>query len=82
LENQTSGKNSKKPAVTDKQDDRFVETVTQKKTTMQGMINLSLSSTWQEKSNLIGWRQTLTTPPNHIHFLLVRAKKSPTGKRA
>ena len=39
LENQTSGKNSKKPAVTDKQDDRFVETVTQKKTTMQGMIN-------------------------------------------
>ncbi len=30
----------------------------------------------REKSNLIGWRQTLTTsPPNHIRFLLVRAKK-------
>ena len=30
----------------------------------------------REKSNLIGWRQTLTTsPPNHICFLLVRAKK-------
>ncbi len=29
----------------------------------------------KEKSNLIGWRQTLTTsPPNHIRFLLVRAK--------
>jgi hypothetical protein len=25
---------------------------------------------------VIGWRQTLTTsPPNHIHFSLVRAKK-------
>jgi hypothetical protein len=33
---------------------------------------------WQlkPKSNLIGWRQTLTTSPaNHIHFLLIRAKK-------
>ena len=30
----------------------------------------------REKSKLIGWRQTLTTsPPNHIRFLLVRAKK-------
>ncbi len=33
----------------------------------------------REKSNLIGWRQTLTTsptsPPNHIRFLLARAKK-------
>ena len=30
----------------------------------------------REKSNLIGWRQTLTTsPPNHIRFLLVRATK-------
>ena len=30
----------------------------------------------REKSNLIGWRQTLTpSPPNHIRFLLVRAKK-------
>ena len=30
----------------------------------------------REKSNLMGWRQTLTTsPPNHIRFLLVRAKK-------
>ena len=30
----------------------------------------------REKSNLIGWRQTLTTSPaNHIRFLLVRAKK-------
>jgi hypothetical protein len=29
-----------------------------------------------KKSNLIGWRQTLTTPPpNHIRFLLVAAKK-------
>ena len=28
------------------------------------------------KSNLIGWRQTLTTSPaNHIRFLLVRANK-------
>ncbi len=28
----------------------------------------------REKSNLIGWRQTLTTSPaNHIRFLLVRA---------
>ena len=27
-----------------------------------------------EQSNLIGWRQTLTTSPaNHIRFLLVRA---------
>ena len=30
----------------------------------------------REKSNLIGWRQTLTTlPTNHIRFLLVRANK-------
>ena len=30
----------------------------------------------RERSNLIGWRQTLTTSPaNHIRFLLVRAKK-------
>ena len=30
----------------------------------------------KEKSNLIGWRQTLTiSPPNHIRFLLVRPKK-------
>ena len=30
----------------------------------------------REKSNLIGWRQTLTTsPPNHIRFLLVHAKE-------
>ena len=30
----------------------------------------------REKSNLIGWRQTLTSsPPNHIRFLLVRANK-------
>ena len=30
----------------------------------------------REKSNLIGWRQTLTiSPANHIRFLLVRAKK-------
>jgi predicted nucleic-acid-binding Zn-ribbon protein len=30
----------------------------------------------REKSNLIGWRQTLTTSPaNHIRFLLVRANK-------
>ena len=30
----------------------------------------------REKSNLVTWRQTLTTsPPNHIRFLLVRAKK-------
>jgi hypothetical protein len=38
----------------------------------------------QRKSNLIGWRETLTTsPPNHIHFYLVRAKKrTPSGKRA
>ncbi len=37
----------------------------------------------REKSNLIGWRQTLTTSPaNHIRFLLVRAKKSPSVKRA
>ncbi len=29
----------------------------------------------REKSNLIGWRETLTTSaPNHILFLLVRAK--------
>jgi hypothetical protein len=29
----------------------------------------------EKKSNLIGWRETLTSsPPNHIHFLLVRAK--------
>ena len=29
----------------------------------------------REKSNLIGWRQTLmTSPPSHIHFLLARAK--------
>ncbi len=29
-----------------------------------------------ERSNLIGWRQTLTTSPaNHIRFLLVRANK-------
>ncbi len=29
-----------------------------------------------EKSNLIGWRQTLTSSPaNHIRFLLVRANK-------
>ena len=35
----------------------------------------------REKSNLIGWRQTLTTSPaNHIRFLLIRAK-SPSGKR-
>ena len=36
-----------------------------------------------EKSKLIGWRKTLTTsPPKHIRFLLVGAKKSPSGKRA
>ena len=30
----------------------------------------------REKSNLIGWRHTLTTSPaNHIRFLLVRANK-------
>jgi hypothetical protein len=30
----------------------------------------------REISDLIGWRQALTTsPPNHIHFSLVRAKK-------
>ncbi len=30
----------------------------------------------REKSCLIGWQQTLTTSsPNHIRFLLVRAKK-------
>ena len=30
----------------------------------------------REKSNLIGWRQTLTTtPPNHIRLLLFHAKK-------
>ena len=30
----------------------------------------------REKSNLIGWRQTLTTSPaNHIRFLLIRANK-------
>ena len=30
----------------------------------------------REKSNLVGWRQTLTTSPaNHIRFLLVRANK-------
>ena len=30
----------------------------------------------EKKSNLIGWRQTLTTSPaNHIRFLLVRANK-------
>ncbi len=30
----------------------------------------------RERSNLIGWRQTLTTSPaNHIRFLLVRANK-------
>jgi hypothetical protein len=29
-----------------------------------------------EKSNVIGWRQTLTSShPNHICFVLVRAKK-------
>ncbi len=32
----------------------------------------------REKSNLIGWRQTLTTSPaNHIRFLLVRAASYP-----
>ena len=38
----------------------------------------------KEKSNLIGWRQTLTTSPaNHIRFLLVRVKeKSLIGKRS
>jgi hypothetical protein len=30
----------------------------------------------REKNNLIGWQQTLaTSPPNHICFLLVHAKK-------
>jgi hypothetical protein len=30
----------------------------------------------RKKSDLIGWRQTLTTSPtNHIHVFLVRAKK-------
>ena len=30
----------------------------------------------RKKSNLIGWRQTLTSSPaNHIRFLLVRANK-------
>ena len=30
----------------------------------------------RKRSNLIGWRQTLTTSPvNHIRFLLVRANK-------
>ena len=40
----------------------------------------------REKSNLIGWRQTLTTSPaNHIRFLLVRTNKFAkwkTGLRA
>ncbi len=37
----------------------------------------------EKATNLIGWRQTLTTsPPNHIRFLLVRAKKSTSGKQA
>ena len=36
-----------------------------------------------ERSNLIGWRQTLTSPPaNYIRVLLVRAKKSPNEKQA
>ena len=35
-----------------------------------------------EKSNVIGWQQTLTPPsPNHIRVLLIRAKKSRSGKR-
>ena len=35
----------------------------------------------ENKSNLIGWRQTLTSsPPNHIHLLLIRAKKSAKRK--
>jgi hypothetical protein len=30
----------------------------------------------RERSNLIGWQQTLTTSPaNHIRFVLVRANK-------
>jgi hypothetical protein len=30
----------------------------------------------KEKSNLIGWRKTMTaSSPNHIHFLLLGAKK-------
>jgi hypothetical protein len=37
----------------------------------------------REKSNLIGWRQILTpSPPNHIHFLLVRTNKLSGGKQA
>jgi hypothetical protein len=46
------------------------------------LVALSLFSTTgeinranREKSDLIGWRQTLTTSPtNHIHSLLVGAK--------
>jgi hypothetical protein len=35
-----------------------------------------LARTQKELSSLIGGRSTLTSsPPNHIHFLLVRAKK-------
>ena len=42
--------------------------------------NKNISSVWGPvpgpKSNLIGWRQTLTTSsPNHIRCLLVRVKK-------
>jgi hypothetical protein len=37
----------------------------------------------REKRNLIGWRHALTSSPtNHIHLLLVRAKKTPSGKLA
>jgi hypothetical protein len=56
-------------------------------------IVVSRSTLWKKQGscireecfnlNLIGWGQTLTTsPPNHIHFSLIRAKKSPSGKRA
>ncbi len=36
----------------------------------------------REKSNLIGWRQTLTTSPPTFAFCLFARKKSPSGKRA
>ena len=48
-----------------------------------GFVRTGFVRTNREKSNLTGWRQTLTTsPPNHIRFLLVRAEKTPSGKRA
>jgi hypothetical protein len=47
-------------------------------------VTFSLFSTTRICSRvLIGWRQTLTTsPPGHIQFLPIRAKKSPSEKRA